>query len=151
MLVKDIMTTCVSCLKPEASISQAAKQMKQDNIGSLPVCTDSGQVMGILTDRDITIRAVANSAYPRQGAQSSEFTEQKAQDIMSTAMIYATPNMNLHDAANLMSKHQIRRLPVISNKRLVGIISLADIARKNICIDEAGDVLSAVSKPNGLS
>ena len=142
MLVKDIMTTCVSCVKPETSISQIARQMKQDNIGSLPVCNDSGNVLGIITDRDITIRSISNldsSLYDSSNMPT-------AQEIMSTNMIYATPNMNLHDATILMSKHQIRRLPVISNQRLVGIVSLADIARKKLYVDEAGDALSAISK-----
>ncbi|QIB69979.1 CBS domain-containing protein [Aminipila butyrica] len=140
MLVKDIMTSCVSCVRPDSPLSQVAKQMKQENIGSIPVCSDSGKVMGIITDRDIVLRAVA------QGQQ-----DLKAQDIMTQSITCASPSMNTHDAAMLLSKHQIRRLPVVSSDRLVGIVSLGDIAQKTILVDEAGDALSAISKPNGLS
>ena len=121
--------------------------MKQDNIGSLPVCNDLGNVLGIVTDRDIAIRGISN--FDLAAATVSNIPT--AQEIMSTNMIFATPNMNLHDAALLMSKHQIRRLPVISNQRLVGIITLADIARKKLYVDEAGDILSAISKAQTLS
>ncbi|MFV0515913.1 MAG: CBS domain-containing protein [Aminipila sp.] len=139
MLVKEIMSPSVSCVKPETSLTQIAKQMKQENIGAIPVCTDSGRVLGIVTDRDIVIRSVA-----------SDSKDLKAEDIMSQNVRFATPNMNTHDAALLLANNQVRRLPVVSNDRLVGIISLADIARKTLYIDEAGDALSAISKPNGL-
>lgn len=142
MLIKDLMTPCVSCVRPESTLSQAADRMKCENIGSLPVCNDAGNVLGIITDRDIVIRALSDGTVSR-GI--------KIGDIMSTNIISVSPNMNTHDAALIMSKHQIRRLPVVMNNRLVGIISLADIARRTLYIDEAGDVLSAVSKPNGLS
>ena len=147
MLVKELMTTCVSCVKPDTSIPQIARQMKQDNIGSLPVCNDRGHVLGIVTDRDIAIRGISNLSIDKPTNSHMP----TAQEIMSTNMIYATPNMNIHDAALLMSKHQIRRLPVISNQRLVGIISLADIARKKLYVDEAGDILSSVSQQNPIS
>nr|WP_315022820.1 CBS domain-containing protein [uncultured Aminipila sp.] len=140
MLVKDIMTSCVSCVRPDSPLSQVAKQMKQENIGSIPVCNDSGRVLGIITDRDIVLRSVAE-----------DNNNLKAQDIMSQNITCATPSMNAHDAALLLSNNQIRRLPVVSNDRLVGIVSLGDIAQKNILVDEAGDALSAISKPNGLS
>ncbi len=143
MLVKEIMTPCVSCVKPENSIQQVAQQMKKENVGSIPVCNDSGRVLGMITDRDIVLRSVASS--------SNQSSNLKAEDIMSKNITYATPNMNAHEASLLLANHQIRRLPVVSNDRLVGIMSLGDIAQKNIYVDEAGDALSAISKPNGLS
>lgn len=141
MLVKDVMSSCVSCVRPENSLTQVAKQMKQENVGSIPVCNDSGHVLGIITDRDIVLRSVASE---KNSANTN------AKDIMTQGVTFATPNMNAHDAALLFSNHQIRRLPVVSNERLVGIVSLGDIAQKNILVDEAGDALSAISKPNGI-
>lgn len=140
MLVKEIMTPCVSCVKAESSIPQVAQQMKKENVGSIPVCNDSGRVLGIITDRDIVLRSVA-----------SENSNLKAEDVMTKNITFATPSMNAHEASLLLANHQIRRLPVVSNDRLVGIMSLGDIAQKNIYVDEAGDALSAISKPNGLN
>lgn len=138
MLIKDLMTPSVSCVRPETPLSQVAQQMKQENVGSIPVCNDNGRVLGIITDRDIVLRAVAAGK-----------ADSKADDVMTRDVSCATPNMNTHDAAMLFAKNQVRRLPVVSNDRLVGIVSLADIARKPIYVDEAGDALSAISKPNG--
>lgn len=141
MLVKDLMATGISCVKPEASLFQVAKQMKQEDVGSIPVCNDRGEVLGIITDRDIVIRAFADGS----GQAAS------ARDIMSSNMIFASPDMNTHDAALLFSRNQVRRLPVVVNGKLVGMLSLADLARKRLYVDEAGDALSAISKPGGLS
>jgi len=140
MQVKDLMTTGISCVRPEASLIQAAKQMKQENIGSIPVCNDKGEILGIVTDRDIVIRALSEDSQKNTVAE-----------IMTTAIISATPNMNTHEAALLLSKYQIRRLPVVSSGKLVGMLSIADIARKTLFIDEAGDILSAVSNVGSIS
>jgi len=140
MLVKELMTTGICCARPEASLTQIAKQMKQENVGAIPVCNERGEVLGIVTDRDIVVRSVA-------GNNDSA----TAKDIMSTNMVFATPDMNTHDAALLFSKYQVRRLPVVSNNKLVGMFSLADIARRSLSVDEAGDALSAISKTNSLS
>jgi CBS domain-containing protein len=140
MRVKELMTTGICCARPEASLMQISKQMKQENVGAIPVCNDRGEVLGIVTDRDIVVRYVADG--------NNNIT---AKDIMSTNMVFAAPDMNTHDAALLFAKYQVRRLPVVSNNKLVGMFSLADIARKSLYIDEAGDALSAISKQNSLS
>lgn len=135
MLVKDLMTTGISCVKKEASLKQIAKQMKQEDVGLIPVCNDKGQVLGVITDRDLVLRALA----------LSDSSQLAAGDLMSTNIIYAQPEMNTHHAALLMAKYQVRRLPVAQNDRLVGMLSMADIARKPVFVDEAGDALSAIS------
>lgn len=140
MKVKELMSTSITCARPDTPISILAKQMKQENVGILPVCTDSGHILGIVTDRDIVIRCLGKP-------QGMDF---KTKDIMTQNVITVSPNMNTHDASLLMSKHQIRRLPVVENNRLVGMLAIADIARKRIFVDEAGDVISAVSKINGF-
>lgn len=140
MKVKDLMSTSIICVRPETSISQVAKQMRQADVGSIPVCDDRSQVLGIITDRDIVIRALSTDESPKT-----------AREIMTQNLIFASPNMSTHEAALLMAKNQVRRLPVVDNNRLLGLLSMADIARKNIYVDEAGDALSAISKAGTLS
>lgn len=140
MKVKDLMSTSIVCVRPETSISQVAKQMRQADVGSIPVCDDRGQILGIITDRDIVIRALSDDQGPKT-----------AKEIMTQNPISASPNMNTHQASIAMAKHQVRRLPVVENNKLLGMLSMADIARKNIYVDEAGDALSAISKPGTLS
>ncbi|NLY71757.1 MAG: CBS domain-containing protein [Clostridiales bacterium] len=140
MKVKDLMSTSVVCVRPETSITQVAKQMRQADVGSIPVCDDKGHILGIITDRDIVIRALSEDEGPKT-----------AKEIMTQNPISISPNMNAHQASMTMAKHQVRRLPVVENNKLTGMLSLADIARKNIYVDEAGDALSAISKPGTLS
>lgn len=136
MKVRELMSTSIISARPDMSISEIAKKMRQADVGAIPVCDDRGRVLGIITDRDIVIRALTNDEHP-----------DTAREIMTMDPVYATPNMNTHQAAILMAKHQVRRLPVIENDRLIGLLSMADIARKRIYVDEAGDALSAISKP----
>lgn len=140
MRVKELMTTSVTCVKPDTSIEQVAKQMKQKNVGSIPVCDDRGQVLGIITDRDIVVRSVSNDNRPKI-----------AKEIMTKNLVVADPNMDTHQAALLMAKYQVRRLPVVENNQIVGMLAMADIARKPIYVDEAGDALSAISKQSTLN
>lgn len=149
MLVKDLMTTGISCVKDDVSLAQIAKQMKQEDVGLIPVCNDKGQVLGVITDRDLVLRALARelgdwagAQKKKQGAGSGE--ELKARDVMTSNLVCASPDMSTHHAALLMSKYQVRRLPVTQNEKLVGMLSMADIARKTVFIDEAGDALSAI-------
>lgn len=140
MRVKDLMATSVTSVRPETSILQVAKQMKQENIGAVPVCNDRGEILGIITDRDIVIRSVSN----QNGSKT-------AKDIMTKNLVSADPGMDTHQAALLMAKYQVRRLPVLENNQIVGMLAMADIARKPIYVDEAGDALSAISKQSTLS
>ena len=151
MLVKDLMTTGISCVKEDTSLSQIAKQMKQEDVGLIPICNDKGQVLGVVTDRDLVLRALAREMGDFAGqykkAPKNSGTEKqalKACDVMSSDIVCASPDMSTHHAALLMSKHQVRRLPVTQNGKLIGMLSMADIARKTVFIDEAGDALSAI-------
>ncbi len=139
MKVRDLMSTSVSCVRPETSLTQVAKQMKQQNVGAIPVCNDKGEPLGIVTDRDIVLRSLSQGGEPRT-----------AGEIMTKNLVFATPDMNTHDAALLFAGHQVRRLPVVENRKLVGMLSMADLARKSIYIDEAGDALNAISKPSTI-
>lgn len=138
MKVKDLMSTNITCVSDNTSVIQMAAHMKKDNIGSLPVCDMQGHLKGIITDRDIVLRAIAKES------------DKRAKDIMTADPIVVSPNTNIHDAALLFSSYQIRRLPVVEASKLVGMLSLGDIASKPVYIDEAGDALSAISVTGGL-
>lgn len=150
MLVKDLMTTGISCVKETATLKQVAKQMKQENVGLIPVCNDKGEVLGVVTDRDLVLRALAREAGDHAGEKDAEqdtaesLSKMEAGDVMSSDIICASPDMNTHHAALLLAKYQVRRLPVTQNGKLVGMLSMADIARKPVFVDEAGDALSAI-------
>lgn len=139
MKVKDLMSTGISCIKESTSALHIAICMKKDNIGCIPVCNDQGYIKGIITDRDLVLRLLAS------GKSAEELASMTAGDIMSKDPITVKPDTNIHDAALMFSAKQIRRLPVTENKKLVGMLTLGDLASKPVYADEAGDVLSAIS------
>lgn len=139
MKISDVMTREIKSLNPNDNINHAADLMRQYNVGSLPVC-ENNKVIGIITDRDITIRAVAEG-------DNSDTTI--VRDIMSTNPVYIDECMDSKDAGRIMSERQIRRLPVVDkNKTLVGIVSLGDIATEPYTRTEASDALSSISEPS---
>ena len=136
MKVKELMTGGVCSVKPETSLEEVAKQMRKIDTGVIPVCNDKEEILGIITDRDIVIR------YLGSGREIYS-----AGEIMPQNVISVPQDMNIHDAALLLSHYKIRRLPVTSGNRLVGILSISDIARRIVMADEAGDIIHALSKP----
>jgi len=130
------MTSSVDCVTPDTTVIEVAQLMKKDDVGSIPICTDH-QLMGIITDRDIVLKVVA------AGKNTNNIL---AKDIMSTDIISVTTDQDVHEAANLMSKYQIRRLPVLEAGKLVGIVAIGDIAIEKVHINEAGDALSDISQ-----
>ena len=148
MKVKDLMSTDIACIRDDASVLQAAYTMRKNNIGSLPVCDDSGHVKGIITDRDIIIRALAR-CLPENNI-SRKLNEIRSEDIMSTDIVSVSPDTSIHDAVLLLAHYKIRRLPVTEASRIVGMLSLGDIAVRPVHIDEAGDALSAISFTDDL-
>ncbi|MGI6224834.1 MAG: CBS domain-containing protein [Peptococcales bacterium] len=139
MKLKDIMTNDVSSVSPKDPIIEAAKVMQQRNVGCIPVCDNNNEVKGILTDRDIVIRVVAEGRNPKDLDVSK---------VMSTELTLCGPDMNVEEAAEIMAEHQIRRLPVVQNKKLIGIVSIGDLATHNIFIDEASFALKNISQPS---
>ncbi|MCT8975865.1 CBS domain-containing protein [Clostridium sp. CX1] len=138
MKVKDIMTDSVVSLDGDAPVQRAADIMKQYNVGAVPVC-DAGSVIGIITDRDIALRAVA----PGKDTHTTNVRE-----IMSSNPVLGKPNMEVDDAARIMSERQIRRLPIVDNDNLVGMVSLGDIAVEPRLEQEAEQALSNISEPS---
>jgi CBS domain-containing protein len=138
MQLKDIMTPKVEVIVPEATLQEAARKMQQLDIGPLPVC-DGDRVVGMLTDRDITVRAVAEGRDPRTTT---------VRDVMTPDLVYGFEDQDIQDATRLMEQHQIRRLPVLNRaKRLVGMVSLGDLAVRAGNPPLAGEVLEQVSEP----
>lgn len=136
MKVRDIMTSSVDWVSPDTTVVKVAQLMKKDDVGSIPICQDNN-LIGIITDRDIVLKVVA------AGGNTNNVS---CKDIMSKDIISVTADQDVHEAANMMSKYQIRRLPVIENGKLVGIVAIGDLAIEKIHINEAGDALSDISQ-----
>jgi len=141
MQVKEVMTQCVECARPNDSIATAAEKMKNLDVGALPVCGDNDRLVGMITDRDITIRATADCCDPRRTC---------VRDVMTPDIVYLFEDEDVIAASRLMQENQIRRVVVLNHdKRLTGIVSLGDLAVDTH--DEAlvGATLEAVSEPAG--
>ena len=137
MQLKDIMTPRVEVISPEATLQEAAQKMSQLDVGPLPVC-DGEQLVGMLTDRDITVRAVAEGCDP---------TTTTVREAMTPDLVYCFEDQAVQEAARLMEQYQIRRLPILNrHKRLVGIVSLGDLAVSVSDQTLAGEVLEHVSE-----
>ncbi|KGK90744.1 MULTISPECIES: CBS domain-containing protein [unclassified Clostridium] len=138
MKVKDIMTKNVASLNPEDTVEHAAQLMKEYNIGSLPVCNEE-KVIGIITDRDIAIRS---------SAEGENVQKQTVRDIMTSNPVTIKSDIDVEDAARIMSERQIRRLPVIESNNLVGMLSLGDVSVESGSNETAGEALSNISEPS---
>lgn len=137
MKLSKIMTRNVEVVHPDSMLQEAAQKMESLDIGSVPVC-DNRRLVGMLTDRDITVRAVAKGSNPAQT---------KVSDTMTPDIIYCFEDQDIKEAAKLMEKHQIRRLPILNrNHELVGIVALGDLA---VEADDklSGRVLEEISEP----
>jgi CBS domain-containing protein len=137
MKVKDIMTKNVAYINPTATVTEAAQLMQKHNVGSIPVCDKTG-VLGIVTDRDIVVRNVAHGNNP----QSTH-----VKDVMTSQITTATPDMDISDISRVMSQNQIRRMPVVENNMIVGMVSLGDIAVDTKFDTEAAAALTEISRP----
>lgn len=141
MNVSEIMTTDVQVIGPQESLQRAAQLMDQLNVGSLPVCA-GGRLLGMVTDRDITVRGTAAGCLPDQTCVS---------DVMSADAQWCSGDQDVQEVLRLMGEAQVRRLPVLNPKReLVGIVSLGDIATKDPApVDDAVREISTPSEPDG--
>ena len=136
MKVCDIMTGKVITIAPAEPVSAAAKLLRRYNIGALPVVDGHRGLRGIVTDRDIVTRCVALESDPRETAVA---------EIMSRGVVTATPFEEVSAAARAMSADRVRRLPVLDEGRVVGMVSLADLARDCNCDMEAAEALTEIS------
>jgi CBS domain-containing protein len=138
MQVREIMTPQVEVIPPDATLKEAAEKMSRLEVGPLPVC-DGERLVGMLTDRDITIRATARGCDPKTT---------KVRDAMTSEVVYCFEDQEVHIAAQMMEMRQIRRIPVLSrDKRLVGIVSLGDLSVETQDHPLAAKTLEGVSEP----
>jgi CBS domain-containing protein len=134
--IRDLMTTDPRSLAGGSSVIEAARLMRDDDVGVIPVVED-GKLVGTLTDRDITIRVVAEGRSPDNTTVG---------EIASRDLVTVDPQQDLDEALRLMARHQVRRLPVVEEDgKLVGIVAQADIAR-NASDEQTGDVVEDISK-----
>jgi CBS domain-containing protein len=134
--VRQAMTENPRSIGASASVVEAARLMREEHIGSLPITHDE-ELVGMITDRDITTRVVAEAADPKTTSVG---------DVYSRDLISVEPDNDLDQALQLMARHQVRRLPVVENGRLVGIVAQADIAlREN---EKTGALVEAISEPS---
>ena len=136
MKLRDIMTNPVIRINPDESVAVAARTLERYNIGALPVCGSDGRLCGLITDRDIVTRCLAAGRSPAATT---------VRDVMTSKVIAARPDMEANLAAGLMGREQIRRLPVMENGKLCGMVSLGDLAMKDETSMDAGDALTEIS------
>lgn len=138
MQVQEIMTPYVEVIHPDATLKEAAEKMSRLEVGPLPVC-DGERLVGMLTDRDITIRATAHGSDPNTT---------KVRDAMTSEVVYCFADQEVQIAAQMMEMRQIRRVPVLDrDKRLVGIVSLGDVSVETQDQELAAKTLEGVSEP----
>ena len=136
MKLREIMTDSVVRINPDESVAVAARTLARHNIGALPVCGGDGRLCGLVTDRDLVTRCVAAGRLP---------ASTPVRDVMTTNVISAQPDMDTGAAAHLMGRQQIRRLPVVENGRLCGMVSLGDLANREETAYDATDALTEIS------
>ena len=139
MLIKEVMTRDIQEIDPQTNLKDAAQKMKSLNVGALPVCQND-RLLGMLTDRDIAVRAVASGCDPSQTAAS---------DAMTPGPVWCYEDEDVREAARIMEEKQIRRVLVFDrNNRVAGIVSLGDIATRLGNENLSGEVLERVSEPS---
>ena len=137
MQVRDLMNPNVVTVEPGSSAALAARLISRHNVGSLPVCGEDRRLRGVVTDRDIVLRCVAAEEDPAQTP---------VRDIMTRGCATVSPGADCREATRLMSAHQVRRLPVVEEGKLVGMISLSDLARSGRFDLEAAQALCEISE-----
>ena len=140
MKLREVMTNPVIRIHPDETVTVAARTLQHYNIGILSVCGNDGRVCGLVTDRDLVIRCLAAGKSP---------AATPVRDVMTAQIITARPDMDAATAASLMGSRQIRRLPVVENGKLCGMVSIGDLATKEECSLDAADALWEIS--SGLS
>ncbi len=135
--LRDVMTKNVITVNTLDNAFEVAEKMEQLNVGAIPV-VEGQQLVGMITDRDLVLRGYAQK---RSGSFSVE-------GLMTKDIVVGTPDMSVDDAAQLMAENQIRRLPIVDNGNLVGIVSIGDLAVRSDSSDEAGEALTQISQPS---
>ncbi len=136
MRVKECMCKKVVRATSDTTLNEVAKLMQENNVGCVPICNSENNVIGFITDRDIITRCVANNG---------NCTQTKVSDIMTKNVIKTTPDTELDDATQTMATNQIRRLPVIENNQIVGMLTIGDLAQnQNVQTTRVGDTMECI-------
>jgi CBS domain-containing protein len=138
--VRDVMTPGVRSVSPSQSLAEAAEVMKGEDVGSVPV-VEEGRLAGIVTDRDIVIRAVADRRDPQTV---------KVDEVASRDLVTVEPEQDLDEALALMARHQVRRLPVVERGQLVGMLAQADVALE-AKEKKVGETIEQISQPTSTA
>ncbi|NLI37953.1 MAG: CBS domain-containing protein [Clostridiaceae bacterium] len=138
MKVKDVMTRNVAYINPASTVVEAAQLMQKHNVGSVPVCDENG-IIGIVTDRDIIVRNIAHGKDPHQTP---------VKDVMTSEVTSVDPETEIRDVFGIMSEKKIRRIPVVENNQLVGIVALGDVATSAKQDVEISSTLADISSPS---
>ena len=136
MKLKELMSRQVITVDPEETVAVAARMLARHNIGSLPVSGRDGNLLGLVTDRDLVTRCLAAGRRPE---------DTKIREVMTSGVISAGPDMEVWAAAHLMGRSQIRRLPVVEEGKLQGMVSLGDLANREETAFDATDALTGIS------
>jgi len=135
-MVRDVMSTDVQYCTPVDNIYEVAVKMRDFNVGAIPIVDDGRRLVGIITDRDLVVRGLAEK-HPGSTAVT---------EVMSRDLVTLSPNDSVQKAADVMARHQIRRLPVVENGRLVGMVALGDLATNRYSDESAGRALGEISE-----
>lgn len=133
--VREVMTTNVDFCTPLDNVFEVATKMKDLDVGAIPI-VENNELLGMITDRDLVVRGIAEK---HPGSNS-------VTNVMSDHLITIGPDASIEEAAHKMAEHQIRRLPVVENGALIGIVSLGDLAIRDYSDDQAGEALSDISE-----
>lgn len=135
MKLKDIMNQTVIKVHPQESVAVAARLLANHNIGVLPVCGSDGELCGVVTDRDLVIRCMASNRTPENT---------RVEEVMTGRLVTATPNMDVSVAAYLMGREQVRRLPVLEDGKLCGMVSVGDFAGREESSYDAAEAMEGI-------
>ena len=135
MKLRDIMSRNVVRVHPKETVSVAARLLESHNIGVLPVCEENGRLCGVVTDRDLVTRCIAANRVP---------SKTQVRDVMTCRIVSATPDMDVSVAANLMGREQVRRLPVLLDGKLCGMVSVGDLAGREESSYDAAEALEGI-------
>ena len=133
MFVREIMTDGICCTGCDTSVQHIAFLMKKNDIGAVVITDDHEKILGIITDRDLVLRAMAGKG-------------ETASDIMTKDPVCISPDMDALAAVSLFSRYKVRRLPVVRGEKAIGFLSLSDMAKDKAFIHEAGDILHLISR-----
>ncbi|GGJ86901.1 hypothetical protein GCM10007063_06790 [Lentibacillus kapialis] len=134
--VKDVMSTDITVCRKEDTLHDAASKMKERDVGVIPVCSENQELMGVITDRDLVLRGYADKKPDTA----------MIQEVMSEQLYHVSQDTSVQEAADMMAQKQIRRLPIVENGKLTGIVSLGDLSLEDKSNEAAGSALEDISE-----